>query len=86
MAEQAWSRGAVKPRNLSFRAFHPQPAGTDRWVPLPTAGSFESVQEAARLYSARNGCRVIVIALAVEVASPVGLTEKALLRMGQPWY
>lgn len=85
MAEQAWSVGRVKARDLIFRSFAQHRDGEDRWYPL-RGGSYEDVQAHARDVAHRTNRRVLIIAMAIDATAPAGISEKALLRLAQPWY
>lgn len=82
--EKAGYMPGARPRALTFHAFRESKPGSDRWLPLEN-GEYDTVRETARTYAGIHGCRVVILALLVGANAPRNLSEKALLRLAQPW-
>jgi hypothetical protein len=81
-----WISATGHDRRLVFVGFAEHGAGgSDRWYPI-VDGGFTEVQEESRRIAGISGRKVIIIALPMDVPAPTGLGEKALMRLGQPWY
>jgi len=81
-----WISATGKDRRLTFVGFGEHGRkGSDRWYPI-VSGSYALVQEEARRIAGISGRKVIIIALPADKILPTDMGERALMRLGQPWY